>query len=177
MAIPRACAKPEPRHRSGIRYRQVFFVPRRHNALTSWASRTLPCWPMTMSSPASFYGEFLGFQEPYSLKNPDGSALMTFFKINDRQYVELFPERAANTDRLSHISLETDDIEGLRVYLASKGVKVPAEPHRARIGLTSASILPIQKATRWRWFSTCPKARLFRPKGKFMSDDRGSQRE
>ena len=43
----------------------------------------------------SFYGEFLGFQEPYSLKNPDGSAIMTFFKINDRQYIELYPEHGS----------------------------------------------------------------------------------
>ena len=70
-----------------------------------------------------FYGEFLGFQEPYSLKNPDGSTIMTFFKINDRQYIELYPEHEANTDRMTHISLETDDIEALRVYLASKGVE------------------------------------------------------
>ena len=28
----------------------------------------------------AFYGEFLGFQEPYGLKNPDGSVIMTFFK-------------------------------------------------------------------------------------------------
>src|ERR1700730_1154696 len=70
----------------------------------------------------AFYGEFLGFQEPYSLKNKDGSASMTFFKINDHQYIELFPEREANSDRLSHITLEPDDCNALRVYLAAKGV-------------------------------------------------------
>src|ERR1700691_2083245 len=53
-----------------------------------------------------FYGDFLGYQEPYDLKKLDGSPIMTFFKINDRQYIELYPEREANTDRLSHISLE-----------------------------------------------------------------------
>ena len=42
----------------------------------------------------AFYTGMLGFQEPYSLKNPDGSLSMTFFKINDHQYVELFPEKA-----------------------------------------------------------------------------------
>jgi hypothetical protein len=68
----------------------------------------------------AFYGKFLGFEEPYSLQNPDGTASMTFFKIDDRQVIELFPERQAGTDRLNHISLETDDIEALRVYLTSK---------------------------------------------------------
>ena len=59
----------------------------------------------------AFYGQFLGFEEPYNLKNPDGSASMTFFKINDRQTIELFPEKQAGSDRLNHISLQTDDIE------------------------------------------------------------------
>jgi len=40
----------------------------------------------------AFYTGFLGFQEPYSLKNGDGSLSMAFFKIDDRQYVELIPE-------------------------------------------------------------------------------------
>ncbi len=73
----------------------------------------------------TFYGGMLGFSEPYSLTNPDGSLSMTFFKVNERQYIEIFPERAPNTDRLNHISVETDDIEGMRLYLASKGVRVP----------------------------------------------------
>src|SRR5580704_12577962 len=89
----------------------------------------------------AFYSQFLGFQEPYVLKNADGSPSMTFFKINDRQYIELAPEHAVGTDRLSHISLETDDIEALRAYLASKGVKVPSEVHRVRIGNLAFNIV------------------------------------
>jgi len=71
----------------------------------------------------AFYREFLGFEEAYTLKNPDGSQSVTSFKVNDRQYVELLPERAPNTDRLAHISLQTDDANAMRAYLASKGIK------------------------------------------------------
>ena len=81
-----------------------------------------------------FYGKFLGYDEVFPLKNLDGSASMTFFKINDHQYIELFPEKAPATDRLNHISFETDDIEALRLYLASKGVKVPSALKPGRIG-------------------------------------------
>ena len=81
-----------------------------------------------------FYGDFLGFDEVFPLKNADGSASMTFYKINDHQYIELFPERTPNSDRLNHISFETNDIEGLRVYLAAKGVKVPSQLKPGRIG-------------------------------------------
>src|ERR1017187_8703284 len=73
----------------------------------------------------AYYKDFLGFGEPYKLDNPDGSLALTFIKINDRQYLELFPEKTPNTDRLLHISLEVDDAEAMRVYLQSQGVKVP----------------------------------------------------
>ncbi len=81
----------------------------------------------------AYYHGLLGFSEPYSLSNPDGSFSMTFFKVNERQYIEIFPEKEAGTDRLNHISVETDDIEGMRVFLASKGVKVPDKVSVGRI--------------------------------------------
>ena len=59
---------------------------------------------------------------------------MTFFKINDRQYIELAPEKQTGSDRLNHYALETDDAEGMRVYLASKGIKTPDHVPTGRIG-------------------------------------------
>ena len=82
----------------------------------------------------SFYHDFLGFDEPYSLKNPDGSVSMTFFKVNEEQYIELSPEKEAGTDRLNHIALLTSDAEAMRQYLGSKGVKVPDQTPKGRIG-------------------------------------------
>src|SRR5205085_7951656 len=61
----------------------------------------------------AFYKDFLGFAEPYSLANPDGSLHLTWIKINDRQTIELFPEKESGSDRLYHIALETDDAEGM----------------------------------------------------------------
>jgi lactoylglutathione lyase len=81
-----------------------------------------------------FYKNFLGYEEPFDLKNPDGSLSLTFIKVNDRQYIELFPEKEANSDRLNHISVETEDAEGMRAYLASKGIAVPAKVGKGRIG-------------------------------------------
>jgi lactoylglutathione lyase len=82
----------------------------------------------------AFYKEFLGFAEPYSLTNQDGSLHLTWIKINDRQSIELFPEAATNTDRLYHIALETDDAVGMRDYLAARGVKVPDKVGKGKIG-------------------------------------------
>ena len=123
----------------------------------------------------AFYGQFLGFQEPYSLKNPDGSPSLTFFKVNDREYIELFPERESNSDRLSHISLETDNIEALRAYLASKGVKVPIAATRGRIGNLSFNITDPEGHT-VEMVQYMPAGKTVQARGRFMSDDRVSKR-
>ena len=105
----------------------------------------------------AFYKDFLGYQEPFDLTNPDGSTSLAFIKINDRQYVELSPKLDPAADRLRHISIETDDAEGLRRYLASRGVKVPATVRKAAAKIrTSTSRIPT--IIRWRSFSTSPTA-------------------
>jgi len=93
-----------------------------------------------MDKARSYYREILGFSEPYDLKNADGTLSMTFFKVNERQYIELFPEKSPNTDRLNHISVETDDIEGMRRYLAEQGIAVPPKTNLARIRNKSFAI-------------------------------------
>jgi len=80
-----------------------------------------------------YYRDLLGFEEVFQLDNPNGTLSLTFVKINDRQYIELFPEKEANTDRLNHISVEVDDAEAMRLYLASKGIKVPEKVSKGRI--------------------------------------------
>ncbi|MBC8167683.1 MAG: VOC family protein [Bryobacteraceae bacterium] len=81
----------------------------------------------------AYYRDLLGYQEVFDLKNPDGSLSLTFVKINDRQYIELFPEKAPATDRLNHISIEVDDAEAMRAYLGSKGITVPEKVGKGRI--------------------------------------------
>ncbi len=81
-----------------------------------------------------FYTGFLGYEEAYKVTGTDGKLALTFFKINERQYIELFPEREANSDRLNHIALEVDDAEAMRVYLAAKGFKVPEKTPKGRTG-------------------------------------------
>lgn len=75
-----------------------------------------------------FYTGVLGFSEAFSLDDPPGKMLLTYFKVNDHQFIEVFPElKDAKQDRLSHIAFETSDAEQLRAYLASRGVQVPAK--------------------------------------------------
>src|SRR4051794_5877141 len=61
-----------------------------------------------------FYGTYLGFEEPFKIDKPAGGLMLTFFKVNDHQYIEVFPELKSPTeDRLAHIAFETTDIEQL----------------------------------------------------------------
>ena len=79
-----------------------------------------------LAAARNFYGGALGFQEPFTVDKPSGGLMLTYFKVNDHQYIEVFPElKSATEDRLSHIAFETGDIQALRTYMAGRGLKVP----------------------------------------------------
>jgi len=84
-----------------------------------------------LAAARNFYGHMLGFQEPFTVDKPTGGLLLTYFKVNDHQYIEVFPElKKPNEDRLSHIAFETSDAKQLRDYLGSRGVNVPQDDLR-----------------------------------------------
>lgn len=122
-----------------------------------------------------YYHDLLGYEEPFLLNKEDGTLSLTFIKINDRQYIELFPEVTPGSDRLNHISVETDDIEGMRVYLASKGVKVPDKVNTARIKNKSFNVKDPDGHT-VEFVEYRPEGWSMREKGKFMPAERVSNR-
>ncbi len=81
-----------------------------------------------------FYKGLLGFEEPFGVTNPNGTVRLIFLKINDRQFLELFPRIRLGRDRLLHVALETDDAKAMRDYLAIRGIKVPPEVRKGRTG-------------------------------------------
>jgi catechol 2,3-dioxygenase-like lactoylglutathione lyase family enzyme len=100
---------------------------------------------------------------------------LTFIKVNDRQYIELFPEKAPQTDRLLHISIEVEDAEAMRAYLAAKGVKVPAKVPKGRIKNSNFMITDpdghLVEVVQYE-----PDGFSVREKGKFMDGSRISLR-
>jgi lactoylglutathione lyase len=124
----------------------------------------------------AFYKGYLGFDEPYSVSDPDGKLHLLWIKINDRQTIELFPEREGGTDRLNHIAFETDDIEALRTYLAAKGVAgVPDKVPLGRIGNANFTIKdPDGHGVEFVEYR--PDGWTRREKGKFMPETRISDR-
>jgi len=122
-----------------------------------------------------FYKDFLGYKEAFKLDNPDGSLSLTFIKVNEKQYIELFPEKAAKTDRLNHISIEVDDAEAMRAYLASKGIKVPEKVGKGRIKNSNFNIKDPDGHT-VEIVQYEPDGFSVREKGKFMDGPRISTR-
>src|SRR5579863_4281131 len=67
-----------------------------------------------LSAARKFYTGVLGLAECFSLDDPPGKLLLTYFKVNDHQYIEIFPgEKSAAQGWLSHIAFETANAEQL----------------------------------------------------------------
>src|SRR5579859_1013462 len=82
----------------------------------------------------SFYKGVLGFDEPFSLRHPDGTEWMTSIKVNDQQYLELVAEDSRKAGHLSHFALYTNNVALMRDYLASRHVEVLKEVHKGQAG-------------------------------------------
>ncbi|SPE52240.1 Glyoxalase/bleomycin resistance protein/dioxygenase [Verrucomicrobia bacterium] len=119
----------------------------------------------------AFYKEFLGFDEPFSLTNSTGGLLLTWIKINNRQTIELFPEKEAGADRLNHIALETEDAEGLRKYLATREVAVPEKTVKGRIGNLNFNVTDPDGHT-VEMVQYLPDGWTLRERDKFLPDTR-----
>jgi catechol 2,3-dioxygenase-like lactoylglutathione lyase family enzyme len=87
-----------------------------------------------LSRTLAYYKGFLGFGEPYNLKNSDGSVRVAFIKINDYQFLELFAEPPRNDGMLNHIAFYTDHADQLRQYLITRGVHAPTRVRKGRTG-------------------------------------------
>jgi lactoylglutathione lyase len=123
----------------------------------------------------AFYAGFLGFQEVFPVSRPDGGLLFTMFKINDRQYIELLPERQPATDRLSHIALETDDAPSMLAYLSARGVKTPAAIGKGRTGNLTFNVTDPDGHT-VEFVQYVPESLAVANAGRFMDDRRMAPR-
>ena len=118
---------------------------------------------------AKYYRDLLGFEQAYVL---DAARV---FKINDRQFVELYPEREPNTDRLHHIALETEDAEKMRRYLAARGITVPERVGKDAFGNRTFDVQdPVGHTV--RFVEYVKGGRLMRDRGKHLGPSRIAQR-
>lgn len=124
----------------------------------------------------NFYGHILGYQEPFNLDQPSGGLLLTYFKVNDHQYIEVFPGmKTPDEDRLYHIAFETTDARQLRDYLAANGIETPAAVKPGRDGNLSFMIKD-PDGHNVEFVQYMPGSLHSRNFGKFLPDTRISQR-
>lgn len=79
-----------------------------------------------LENAASLFTDYFGYAKPYLVKR-EGKPTVMFVKISDRQYVEFVEDDAQRLVKYRHTAFEVDDIEAMRIYLQTMGVKVPAE--------------------------------------------------
>jgi hypothetical protein len=62
----------------------------------------------------------LGFEEAFTFKDKDGAISEAFFKVNDRQFIEIYPQQqASQLLGFMHVCFESTDLEALnRAYVA-----------------------------------------------------------
>jgi lactoylglutathione lyase len=89
----------------------------------------------------AYYHGLLGFDEPFRVAGTPGGPDYAYFRINDYQYVELVSGLdARGDDREAHLAYRVTDAEGMRVYLAGRGVAVPSAVGTDRLGNLSFAV-------------------------------------
>jgi catechol 2,3-dioxygenase-like lactoylglutathione lyase family enzyme len=75
----------------------------------------------------AFYQQ-LGFERAFELTTKDGKPSEEFIKINDRQYLELYPASLAPSEPLGlmHVCYEAADLNALQAAYAQAGLNPPA---------------------------------------------------
>ena len=77
---------------------------------------------------------------------------------------------------MSHISIETDNAEQLRAYLASRGIKRPTTVGKGRIGNSNFNVSRSRRAHRRKSSSTSRGGWTMRKQGKFLPATAASRR-
>ena len=134
-------------------------------------------WVRDITKARAFYKDYLGYDEPYELRRPNGDLQMVVMKVNERQVIYLFTDATKikpNGDNLDHFGLETDNIEAAREHLLALGVKV-GNVNRGRIGDFLLGIKdPDGNATELTQFA--PEGELLKHQGRSLAPDRISSR-
>ncbi len=87
-----------------------------------------------------FYQGLLGLPEIFRLANEDGEPWLVYLKVNDDNFVELFPggsprpEVEGNPVGYVHLCLHVDDMEETLAELAERGVDTSKGPSKGKDG-------------------------------------------
>jgi lactoylglutathione lyase len=117
-----------------------------------------------------FYCDLLGFEEAFSYDD------VHYFKVNDRQFIVVSPESKPEEQRFLWHAWETDDAEGLRLYLKAQGVKVPDQRTGKAANYDLAFRVSDPDDNAFVVIQFTPESMAIQALGKHLSDARVSRR-
>lgn len=82
-----------------------------------------------------FYTKTMGFREAYTMRRPDGSAILTYLQLSRNTFVELIPAGPGQPAGQMHFGVEYGDLDAAVGRLRQRGAaagEVGLTPARAR---------------------------------------------
>jgi lactoylglutathione lyase len=81
----------------------------------------------------SFYRDTLELEQLFTLRHPDGNPWLTYLKVTDRQFIELFSDAYTGDNKwgetgFTHVSLIVEDMFEATRTLERKGVMITRGP-------------------------------------------------
>jgi catechol 2,3-dioxygenase-like lactoylglutathione lyase family enzyme len=116
----------------------------------------------------------LGYEESFGFTNAAGKTTEVFVKVNDRQFIEVYPQTEPSQSLgWMHVCYESDDINALYTALTAHGLK-PAEVRKAGAGNLISSLKdPEDRVTEFTQYM--PGSRHTLDKGLHLGEHRISE--
>lgn len=73
----------------------------------------------------------LGFEQAFEYKDANGKTSVSYMKINDRQFIELYLRGASDVVGFMHVCFEADDIDSMWKEYQNRGIEASV-PKKAR---------------------------------------------
>jgi len=122
-----------------------------------------------------FYTGLLGFEQAFVVKAEAGAPERVFLKVNDEQFIELWPGLAPEQQvRLAHVALQTSDVRRLRRWLQAQGLA--PSPLEKRADGNLGFRLPDPDGTPLEFLEYSPGSLQEKARGKFLGPRRVSER-
>jgi lactoylglutathione lyase len=88
----------------------------------------------------AFYRDTLGAKEAFTVRNDDGTVRLTYLQLSRDTFVELLPAAGNQAAGVTHLGIETDDLDASVANLRARGVTVG----EVTVGVSKARVARIR---------------------------------
>lgn len=123
----------------------------------------------------AFYGGVAGLEVAYTVKQDSGRILLAGFKVNDRQFIEIWPGlKPDDVIPMTHIALRTEKIDRVRQMIQQRGItvsEIAKDPVDGSLAFTVRD-LPGQKLGYLEFIEYTPDSLQAKSAGRFLGPRR-----